>query len=53
MRTHYWNNPNDIISKIVTVKYKEATKNKDGSYSLQFPVFCAVREDKSEPNTEI
>ena len=53
MRNHYWNNPNDIIGKIVTVKYKEETKNKDGSYSLQFPVFCAVREDKSEPNTEI
>jgi DNA ligase-1 len=50
MRNYYWNNPNEIIDKIVTVKYKEETQNKDGSYSLQFPVFQAVRFDKSEPN---
>ena len=50
MRNYYWNNPNEIIGKIVTVKYKEETQNKDGSYSLQFPVFQAVRFDKSEPN---
>ena len=50
MRNYYWNNPNEIIGKIVTVKYKEETQNKDGSYSLQFPVFQAVRFDKSESN---
>lgn len=47
LRNHYWNNPDDIIGKIVSVKYKEATKNKDGSESLQFPVFLCVREDKA------
>ena len=46
LRNHYWNNPDDIIGKIVSVKYKEATKNKDGSESLQFPVFVCVRQDK-------
>lgn len=50
MRNYYWNNPNEIIGKIVTVKYKEETQNKDGSYSLQFPVFQTVRFDKDVPN---
>ena len=39
-------NQNEIIGKIISVKYKEATKNKDGSESLQFPVFLCIREDK-------
>lgn len=47
-RDYYWNHPDAIINEIVSVKYKEATKNKDGSESLQFPVFLCVREDKSE-----
>ena len=45
-RDDYFNNPGKIINEIVTVKYKEATKNKDGSESLQFPVFVCVRQDK-------
>ena len=45
-RNYYFNNPGTIINEIVTVKYKEATKNKDGSESLQFPVFVCVRQDK-------
>lgn len=49
-RNYYWNNPDEIVGKIITVKYKEETKNKDGSYSLQFPVFQTVRFDKAEPN---
>lgn len=46
-RNDYFNNPGKIINEIVTVKYKEATKNKDGSESLQFPVFVCIRQDKS------
>lgn len=45
-RNDYFNHPGKIINEIVTVKYKEATKNKDGSESLQFPVFVCVRVDK-------
>jgi DNA ligase-1 len=48
LRNYYWNNPDDIIGKIVSVKYKEATKNKNGTESLQFPVFLAVRVDKEK-----
>ena len=47
-RYYYYNNPDEIIGKIVSVKYKEATKSKDGTESLQFPVFLCVREDKNE-----
>ena len=45
-RDYYFNNPNEIVGKIVTVKYKEATTNKNGGESLQFPVFVIVRFDK-------
>jgi DNA ligase-1 len=45
-RDYYWNNPDEIINKIITVKYKEETKNKNGGVSLQFPVFQCVRFDK-------
>lgn len=46
LRDYYFNHQDEIIGKIISVKYKEATKNKNGSESLQFPVFLCVREDK-------
>lgn len=46
-RDYYWNHPGTIINEIVSVKYKEVTKDKSGKESLQFPVFLCVREDKS------
>ena len=49
-RNYYYNNHNEIVGKIVTVKYKEETKNKNGGVSLQFPIFQNVRFDKTEPN---
>lgn len=49
-RKNIWQHPEDIISKIISVKYKEETKNKDGGISIQFPVFEAIRFDKSEPS---
>lgn len=45
-RNHYWNNPSEIIGRIIEVKYKEITQNKNGGISVQFPVFCGVRFDK-------
>ena len=47
-RKYYTQHPNDIVGKIVEIKYKEPTKNKLGEESLQFPVFLCVREDKYE-----
>lgn len=49
-RKRIWQHPEDVIDKIITVKYKEETKNKDGGISIQFPVFEAVRFDKNEPS---
>ncbi len=49
-RKRIWQNPEGVIGKIITVKYKEETKNKDGGISIQFPVFETVRFDKSEPS---
>lgn len=49
-RKYYWENPNEVVGKIVSVKYKEETKNKDGGISIQFPVFESVRFDKTEPS---
>ena len=49
-RKHFWQHSEDVVGKIITVKYKEETKNKDGGISIQFPVFETVRFDKSEPS---
>lgn len=49
-RKRIWQHPEDIIGKIITVKYKEETKNKDGGISIQFPVFETVRFDKIDPS---
>lgn len=52
-RIKYWKDPDSIVGKIVTVKYKEETKNKDGGISIQFPVFICVRFDKNEESYEV
>lgn len=44
-RAEIWNNRDDIIGRIIEVKYKEITKDKNtGLESLQFPVFVQIRE---------
>lgn len=45
-RDYYWNNPEEIIGKTVTIKYKEESQNKNGEKSIQFPIFLCVRFDK-------
>lgn len=48
-RKWIWENKEDVIGKIITVKYKDVSSDKDtGLESLQFPVFVALREDKTE-----
>ena len=49
-RHYYWNNRDEIIGKIVQIKYKGETKNKQGGLSVQFPIFEIVRDDKTEPS---
>jgi len=45
-RQHYLQHPEEIVGKIVEVKYMEETK--DGS--LRHPVFVRIRTDKSKPD---
>lgn len=48
-RSYIWQNREDVIGKIVEIKYKEESENKDtGLKSLQFPVFVGFRNDKTE-----
>lgn len=48
-RKEFWENKDDIIGRVIEVKYKEITKNKDtGLESLQFPVFVSLREQGKE-----
>lgn len=51
MREEFWNNQDKYMGAIITVKYKEESKDKDtGLPSLQFPNFVCLRPDKTEPN---
>lgn len=49
-RDYYWQHQNEIIGKIIEVQYFEVSQNEKGGYSLRFPVFKWVREDKEEPS---
>ncbi|MGL5961718.1 MAG: hypothetical protein ACRCZ0_07180 [Cetobacterium sp.] len=49
-REFYWNNPDEIIGKIIEVKYFKETSNQSGGLSLRFPIFLHVRHDKNEPS---
>lgn len=48
-RKYYWEHPEEIVGKIVQIKFKGETKNKQGGLSVQFPIFQTVR-DKTEPS---
>lgn len=52
LREYYWKCKHELIGKIIEVKYKEQTKNKNGTESLQFPVFVRLREDKDSVSYE-
>lgn len=48
-RKYIWDNREDMIGKIIEVKYKEVSKDKKtGLESLQFPIFKNCRFDKTE-----
>jgi len=43
-RRYYFQNPNEIIGKQVTIQYFEETTNMNGTNSLRFPVIKAIYE---------
>lgn len=45
-REYYKNNPNEILNKIITVKYFQETQNQSGNWSLRFPVVKVIHGDK-------
>lgn len=48
-RKEFWENKDSVIGRVIEVKYKEITKNKDtGLESLQFPVFTSLRVEGKE-----
>ena len=50
-RKNIWQDREDIIGRVIEVKFKEITVDKKtGLESLQFPVFCGVREVGKEPS---
>lgn len=49
-RDYYWKHKDEIIGKIVQIKYKGETKNKQGGVSVQFPIFQTIRIDKTSPS---
>ncbi len=45
-RTKFWKNSDNLIGRIVEVKYKEISKDKKtGLESLQFPIYIGLREN--------
>lgn len=51
-RKAFAENPSDIIGKIINIKYKEPTRNKQGGVSIQFGGFECIRYDKDIPDDE-
>lgn len=50
-RHEYWCNQEDIIGRVIEVKFKEITTDKKtGLESLQFPVYICCREMGKEPS---
>jgi len=45
-RQKFFNNPQDIIGKEITVQYFEESQNQNGENSLRFPVIKVIHEDK-------
>ena len=51
LRAEIWSNKREYFGKIIEVKYKNISKDKNtGLRSLQFPVFVRFRDDKDVPS---
>ena len=47
-RRHYFQNPNDILGKTITVQFFEETTDQHGNHSLRFPVIKTVYKTQRE-----
>ena len=51
-KIYYYKNPQELIGKIIEIKFKEVTVDKNGVESLQFPNVVRIRFDKDEESYE-
>jgi DNA ligase-1 len=51
-RIEIWNNQEKYLGKILEISYFEETTNKEGTYSLRFPIAKRWRFDKDEESYE-
>ena len=47
-RKHLFLNPEDILNKVITVKYFEESQNQNGGHSLRFPVVKVIHGETRE-----
>ena len=48
-RDEFWQNRDNLIGRVIEVKYKEESSDKKtGLFSLQFPIFVSLREEGKE-----
>jgi DNA ligase-1 len=47
-RQYFYNNPKELLGKIIRVNYFEETKNQDGGISLRFPTLAYVYGDSRD-----
>ena len=51
-RKYYWENKDEILGKIVEIRYFEVSNNEKGEYSLRFPGWLGIiRTDKNDVST--
>lgn len=50
-RTELWSVRDNLLGKIVALKYNSRIKNKQGGDSLFLPIFLELREDKDTPDS--
>lgn len=50
-KIYYYQNPQELIGKIIEIKFKEITVDKNGIESLQFPNVVRIRFDKDEESS--
>lgn len=47
-RDYFWNHFDEVKGKLIEVKYKVVSEDKNGVKSLQFPVYKGLRRDKND-----
>lgn len=49
-RYYYWRHPEEIVDRVIEIQYFRESANQNGTYSVSFPIFKAVRELGKEPS---